>query len=271
MRLDEIFSVRKPIIGMLHLDYLAGQPEYRGFEYTLSRALFDLYNLQDGGIDGILIENWKEYTTTPEANPQNVDCMLEISKELAKRARVPLGINVLNNDYKAAFKIAKEIGAKFVQLDVFVDKVRTEFEFNPYTKQNPFDVIVDPKDVLKYKPESIALFVFIQPKHYVLLEKDKPIELSARQAIENKADAVIVTGERTGIAPSIEKIRKVKQAIENYPVGIGSGFSSKNARYYLPEVDFVIVGTDLKYEGETDNPVDIRRVEEIIKIAAEFR
>jgi membrane complex biogenesis BtpA family protein len=256
---------------MLHLDYLAGQKEYRGFEYTLSRALVDLYNLQDGGIDGILIENWKEYTTTPEADPKNVECMLEISRELAKKSKVPLGISVLNNDYKAAFGISKEIGARFVQLDVYVDKVRSEFEFNPYTKEHPFDIIVNLKDVLKYKPENVALFVSIQPKHYILLEKNKPIELSAKQAIENKADAIIVTGEKTGIAPSLEKIRKVKQAVGNYPVGIGSGFSRRNAMDYLPEIDFVIVGTDLKYESRTDNPVDIERVRELMDIVRKFR
>ncbi len=269
--LNRIFDIEKPIIGMLHLDYLSGQAEYIGFEYVLSRALVDLYNLQEGGIDGILIENWHEYTTTPEANTQNVDCMLEISKELSKKAQVPLGVSVLNNDYKAAFRIAREIGAKFIRLDVFVDRVRTESDFNPYTLNNPFDVIVEPQEVLKYKPKDVALFVFIQPKHYILLEENKPIELSARQAMQNKADAVIVTGERTGSAPSTKKIERVKHAVGNYPVGIGSGFGRKNARDFLPEVDFAIVGTDLKYEEKTENPTDIRRVKEIINIAKEFR
>lgn len=270
MTISRIFYTEKPIIGMLHLDYLAGQKEYRNYEYALSKALVDLYNLQDGGIEGILIENWKEYTTTPEADPKNVECMLEICKEISKRVRVPFGINVLNNDYKASFRIAKEVGARFVQLDVYIDRVRSEFDFNPYTKDNPFEINPNPQEILRYRSllnaEDIALFVFIQPKHYVMLER-KPIEESARQAVENKADGIIVTGKKTGISPSIDLIRRVRRVVpSNYPVGLGSGFNRQNATLYLPEVDFVIVGTDLNYEGDTDNPVDIKRVKELMRI-----
>lgn len=260
---------KKPIIGMLHLDYLAGQKEYRGPEYLASRALTDIHNLQDGGINGILIENWRECTTAPEADKQNVICMLNLCKHLREQnsIRVPFGVNVLNNDFKMAFKIAEKVNASFVQLDVFVDHVRTAYDFNESTKQNPFEIKVDPELVISYKPAGVDLFVFIQPKHYLMLEKNKTIENSARQAYEYGASAIIVTGLKTGEEPNLELIRRAKAVVPaSFPVGIGSGFSAANAYVFLPHVDFVIVGTALKYENNVDNPVDMNRVKKIMDI-----
>jgi hypothetical protein len=274
MRLERIFSTKKPVIGVLHLDYLEGQSEYRGWGYLISRAQSDFYNLQDGGIDGVLIENWKEDTVGIRANPENVECMRCVCQYLPPIAKVPLGINVLNNDYQASFDIAKDIGAKFVQLDVFVDHVQTEFDFSPSAKEHPFEIKPSPKEIIDYRKEigaeDIALLTFIQPKHYKMLER-KSIETSAKQAIENGADALIVTGKRTGTAPTFDNIIRAKKVAKDVPVGLGSGFSRKNAKDFLPLIDFAIVGTDLKYENNTDNPVDIERVKELMKIIQEMR
>ena len=156
MKLNCIFKVRKPVIGMLHLDYLEGQPEYRGWDYLISKAKVDLYNLQDGGIDGILIENWKEYTIGERANPRNVGCLRSVCQVLSSNAKVPLGINVLNNDYRASFDIAKQIGTKFVQLDVFVDHVQTDYDFSPSAKEHPFEIKPNPKEIIEYRRKIYA-------------------------------------------------------------------------------------------------------------------
>ena len=56
----KLFGVKKPIIAMLHLDPLPGDPRWRygdTMESVVQHALADLKALQDGGVDGILISN----------------------------------------------------------------------------------------------------------------------------------------------------------------------------------------------------------------------
>ena len=273
MKLDRIFKVNKPVVGMLHLDYLEGQPEYRGWNYLMSKAVVDFHNLQAGGINGILVENWKEDTIGEKANPKNAECMRRVCQDLPP-AEVPLGVNVLNNDYQTSFDIAKEIGAKFVQLDVFVDHVQTKYDFSPSAKKHSFDVKPNPKEIIDYRrkigAEDVALFTSVQPKHYKMLER-KTMETSAEQAIENGTDAIVVTGAKTGFAPTLDKILEVKKVSGDVPVCIGSGLSRRYARQYIPEVDFAIVGTDLKYETKTDNPVDVEKVKELMRIVKGMR
>ena len=54
----EMFGVEKPIIALLHLDALPGDPGYCGsMDTVLDHARQDLIALQNGGVDGILFAN----------------------------------------------------------------------------------------------------------------------------------------------------------------------------------------------------------------------
>ena len=66
--LGKIFSSIKPVIGMLHLDYLEGE-KFKGVKFVVKKALKDIKALQEGGIDGILVENWKEDTIGAFVSP----------------------------------------------------------------------------------------------------------------------------------------------------------------------------------------------------------
>ena len=55
---QEMFGVEKPIIALLHLDALPGDPGYCGsMDTVLEHARQDLMALQNGGVDGILFAN----------------------------------------------------------------------------------------------------------------------------------------------------------------------------------------------------------------------
>ncbi|MBR3749186.1 MAG: SgcQ protein, partial [Firmicutes bacterium] len=58
--INEMFHTQKPIIAMLHLDALPGDPAYRrdsSMAQIVEHARRDLHALQDGGVDGVLISN----------------------------------------------------------------------------------------------------------------------------------------------------------------------------------------------------------------------
>ena len=57
---DELFHVKKPIIALLHLRALPGDPLYERdatMGEVIENAARELQALQEGGVDGILIAN----------------------------------------------------------------------------------------------------------------------------------------------------------------------------------------------------------------------
>lgn len=271
--LTKIFKIQKPIIGMLHLTDLEGK-NFKGIDYVVKKAIEDIKSLQEGGIDGILIENWKENSVGEFVSPETAKNFGLVVNKLVQKITVPFGLNVLNNDYKVAFSTALATKASFVEMDVFVDKVKSDFQNNEGAIKNPFVIDPKPEEIMNYAKnigaENIPLFCFVQPKHYKMLEENKTIEDSTKEAIEGGASAVLVT-KATGFAPTIDLIEKVKDVAENTSVGIGSGFSSENAIEFLKIVDFAVVGTSIKVGRETDNPVDKEKVKQLMSIVKTFR
>ncbi len=269
-----IFKVKKPVVGMLHIDDLLGTPNYQGIDYLIQRAKADIRALQDGGIDGILIENWKEDSICEFVSTETAVSFTKVVCEIVKDITVPFGINVLNNDYKLALSLAKLVNASYIQLDVLVDHVKSNFTHSPIASKNPFEINVDPKDIQEYaakiNAQNIPVFCFVQPKHYLMLEEGKDIQLSVKQAIDAGVSAVLVTKE-TGTAPTIDLIKRAKEAAGEIAVGIGSGFSQENAKEYLSVSDFAVVGTSIKQNQDTDKPVDPQRVKGLMTVVKEIR
>lgn len=57
---DELFHVKKPIIALLHLRALPGDPLYEKdatMGEVIEKAARELQALQEGGVDGVLIAN----------------------------------------------------------------------------------------------------------------------------------------------------------------------------------------------------------------------
>lgn len=60
MQTEEMFKVKKPIIAMLHLDPLPGDPMWKygmNMDQVVENAKADLIALQEGGVDGIIFSN----------------------------------------------------------------------------------------------------------------------------------------------------------------------------------------------------------------------
>ena len=264
---NKIFESEKPIIAMLHVGCLLGTKEYQDIKDLAKSIKRDIEALQKNGVNGMLIENWQEDSVGEFVAPETAVSLTYVINEIVENIKVPFGINVLNNDYKVALSLAKIFNADFVQLDVFVDDVQSDFVHSPIASKNPFEIKTDPKAIHDYADkigaQGIPIFSFIQPKHYKMLDPNKSIETSARQAVKAGASALLIT-KATGSAPTIDLIKRAKSAAGNTPVGIGSGFSVENASEFIPFVDFAVVGTSIKNDGNTDNPVDGRRVKALM-------
>ena len=76
---QEMFGVEKPIIALLHLDALPGDPGYCGsMDTVLEHARQDLVALQNGGVDGILFANEFSLPYQPVADVAVISAMAYI-------------------------------------------------------------------------------------------------------------------------------------------------------------------------------------------------
>lgn len=262
------FISKKPIIGMVHLAPLVGEPGYMSMAHVVQYAIQDIHSLQQGGIDGILVENWYANGTTPFVLKKTAVCMKHVLEMITPQTHVPWGINVLHNDYPLAFALAYQYHAQFVQLDVFVDHVKSAFLYSEKAKSHPFEIHPDPVHIQQCakKAGNMPFIVFIQPKHYTMLEKNKSLVISANESKRFGASGVIIT-KATGIAPEVKKIAALKRALGAFPVGVGSGVTTKTVKQFLSAGDFCIVGTALKEKGDIYHPVDSIRVARLMTYA----
>jgi len=260
--LKELFGVEKPIVGMVHLLPLPGSPGFRdrGLARILERAVQDAKALEAGGIDGLIVENLGDAPYF-KANvpPETVSAMAVAVRSVIGEVGVPVGVNVLRNDAKAALAVACACGGKFIRVNVFTDAMMTD--------QGIIEACAP--ELLRYRrrlrAEEIKIFADVYVKHATSLVP-RPLEEMAADAVHRgMADALIVTGPRTGAKVELEDLVKVKGAVPDTPVLAGSGIDKTNVVEILERCDGAIVGTSLKVDGITTNPVDRRRVTELVQ------
>ena len=199
----------------------------------------DLRALEKGGVDGIIFENNYDIPHLPVVRQEVVASMLYLGAKLREITRLPMGVDVLWNDYRAALSIAKILNLQFIRVPVFVDKVKTECGV----------IKGDAKDVISFREkigaERVAIFTDIHVKHSKLLSK-YDIKTSAGLAIKNHSDGLILTGSWTGQAPILTELKSVRKEIGDFPILIGSGTDSKNIRALFGFANGAIVSTSLK-------------------------
>ncbi len=252
MKLSKIFNKqRNIIIGAIHLPPLLGYKNFPGFDSTLKNALADLRAFEDGGADGVIFENNYDIPHKIIIDAPIISSMTFLGEKLRKATKLPLGVSVLWNDYRAALSIAKTLDLQFIRIPVFVDKVETNYGI----------VKGEPKKVIDFRKsigaENIALFTDIHVKHAKLLSKYSLVA-SAKLAIKNKSDAIIITGEWTGNSPTTNEAETLRKGIGSFPILIGSGIDKYNAKILFKSADGAVVSTSLKSGAKKTHEINIK-------------
>jgi len=261
-----LFNKSKIIIGMVHFPALPGFILYddkKGINWIVSRVRDDLHALQDGGIDAVLFCNENDRPYCLNADYATVATMARTIGQLLGEIKVPFGIDVLW-DPKAALAIAKATGAQFVREVLTGTFVSDMGLWSPSVGE-----------IYKYKKlidgENIKVFFNICAEFASSLDK-RPIEEVAKSVVfSSLADAILISGPRTGVPPSIETLARVKETIGDIPVLVNTGVNIENVREFLAVADGAIVGTSLKRDGITWNPVDIERVRRFMESVKAWR
>ncbi len=77
-------------------------------------------------------------------------------------------------------------------------------------------------------------------------------------------DVVTTSGEATGKAADIQKIKIMKKALGEHPLAVASGITSENVRTFMPHVDCFLVATGISDSHTELNPARVRELATIV-------
>lgn len=226
------------------------------------RALADARELVDGGFDAILIENFGDVPfTAGRAEASTVAAMSVVIAAIhAALPGIPLGVNVLRNDARSALAIACATGAVFIRANVHAGAVVAD---QGLLQPDAYGTLRD----RRLLGAEVAIFADVHTKHAAPLA---PIELEAEArdlVYRSLADAVIVTGRATGEPTALADLKRVRSAVPDVPVLVGSGVTAESSAELLAIAEGLIVGTWIKREGRIENPIDGARVRQLVDAA----
>jgi uncharacterized protein len=240
--LNNLFDTPKPVIAMMHAGALPGRPRHdptQNLKPILDALARDLDALQTAGVDGLLFCNEADLPYRLRTGPETAAAMAALVGGLSQEIHVPFGIDIVW-DPAASLAVARATGACFVR-EVFTGVYESDLGLmKPATEANQQDV---------------AVFANITPEFASPLGRRAAKE-RARGAAFLGVDAILITGPITGLPTSLEELRTVKAAVPGTPVLASTGVTVGTIKRTLETADGAIVGTHLKHDGVTWNPVD---------------
>lgn len=255
-----LFKQPKVVIGMVHLKPMPGFPGSSGdMKGIIGPALDDALALERGGVDGLIVENIFNRPRQKVVGPETVAPMTLVLKEIVEAVNIPVGIKVLFNDVKAELAIVNCTGAHFVRVSVYTDAMVT---MAGVIEGCAYEAVTYRKVI---GAEHVKILADVHIKHAAPLAY-RPVEHAAFDAANSgMADGLVVTGQRTGLATSLDDVIAVKRTVPDKLLLVGSGTTMDNVTEILQHADGAIVGTHFKVDGIIENPVDKDRVRRFIE------
>ncbi len=251
------------LIGMVHLLPLPGSPGFGGaFDVVLERAVADARTLAEAGFGGLMVENFGDAPFFPDDVPAvTVAAMAGAVSELTRAVSIPIGVNVLRNDALAALAVAAVTGAPYIRVNVLTGTM--------FTDQG---TITGRAAEVSRERHRLCPNTAILADVFVKHASPPPgvtIEQSGADTWERGgADALIVSGKGTGIEPDLELARRLRSAVPDARILIGSGATTANLPHLAEVANGAIVGTSLKEGGRLTQPVDPGRAAAIVEAAS---
>ena len=264
-RLSKIFEYEKPIIGMVHLRPLPGSPMYdkknMGMEQIIDIAVKEAQLLEKGGVDGLQIENiWDyPYIKGSEIGPETVAAMTAAATYVRQAVKIPIGVNCHLNGGEQALAIAVATGAKWMRVFEWVNAYVSHAGILEGIggKLARYRTALDARD-------DVLFLCDVNVKHGShFMISDRSFAEQANDAVTEGAEALIVTGFETGIAPTPEKVKEFSDSVD-VPVLLGSGTTCENVKELLEHSDGAIVGSYFKENNDWKQPVSLERTKQFM-------
>lgn len=215
MKIDVLFGTEKPVIGMIHTNHTDKESSLQ-----LAQREIEIY-LKYGVYP--LIENYFG---------DDEDCEDILRWMQQKHKDKIYGLNILGDIYRS-FELAEKYGASFIQIDSVCGHLEPdldeEYEAALKLLRRDSDCAVLGGVRFKYQPVNSGR----------TLTEDLKIGME-------RCDAVVCTGEGTGLATPMDKVEKFKRILGDFLVIIGAGVTLDMVEECRKNSDGVIIGSWFK-------------------------
>lgn len=258
-----LWQNRKPLVGVIHLLPLPGSPGWGGaMGLVLDRAVREAAVLEEGGMDGLLVENFQDAPFFPDAvPPETVAAMTLAVDHVRRQVRIPVGINILRNDAASALAVAAVTGADFIRVNVHSGAMFTDQGL----LQGKAHETLRRRQALD---AGVAILADVLVKH-ATPPPGSVLETAARDTWHRgMADGLILTGSETGTRVDSADIARVREALPpEGKIWVGSGATPDTVGELLQAADGIIVGSALQEGGRAGGGVVAARVMEFTTAA----
>jgi uncharacterized protein len=256
---NDLFGQIKPVIAMAHIPALPGTPRYHsgaGIDGLIEKVRTDVENLEKGGVDAIMFCNEDDRPYSLRARPEQVAAFVRVVTELRPKS-VPYGIDFLW-DPIAAMSIAFATGASFIR-----EVVTGVYESDMGLWAPDGEALLRLRNSIG--ANHIRIFFNVAPEFCSSLGSRTIAQRAQSAVVSSLADGILVSGPMAGVEPDYSAVKEARDAVGEYtPVLLNTGAKAHNIAEYLEVADGAIVGSSLKVDGYTWNPIDPVRVRDFM-------
>lgn len=264
--IDEVLGTHKPIIAMVHMEALPGDPGYdpkKGMSWVVDRTRADVLALQEGGVDAVMFSNERSLPYLTKVDPITALCMARVICETKSELQIPFGVNVLW-DPMASIDLAVATGAKFVR-EVFTGVYASDFGF---WNTNCGEIV---RHQYSIHGQDVKLLFNILPEASSYLSNRNIVDIARSTAFNTRPDGLCVSGLTAGAETDTQILKLVKQVVPETPIFANTGVRLENVIDQLTIADGAITGTTFKRDGFIWNEVDVDRVKVFMDTVKSFR
>jgi membrane complex biogenesis BtpA family protein len=251
---------------MVHLGALPGSPLHdakAGLAGLVDGARKDLLALQRAGVDAVMFGNENDRPYEFAVDTASTATMAYVIGQLRSEITVPFGVNVLW-DPMSTMALAAATGAAFAR-EIFTGSYASDM--GPWTP--------DAGKALRYRDrlgrQDLVLLYNVSAEFAYSLDRRNLADRARSAVFSSIPDAILVSGAITGEAAEMSDLEAVKAVLPETPVLANTGVKHNTVADVLRVADGCIVGSSLKVDGNTWNPVDPERAAEFMRLARAAR
>ncbi len=259
-------KVKKPIIALLHLNSLPGDPFYNGWSMKeiVAQAAKDLDALQKGGVDAVLFTN--EFSIPYQNNVDHIAtaAIARIIGELKHDMSVSYGVGLLQ-DPVHIIDLAVAVEADFIR-----EQLTGAFVGEGGIFQTDIAATLRRKQALGAHDLKMFYFLFNEADSYL---NDRDYKTVVRSMIfKCKPDGICVPGLHAGDVPDTQFLADMRAAAKgDTDIYCNTGCTKENIVQKLNASDGAFVGTTFKVDGKFENFIDPHRVKEFMDVVRDYR
>jgi len=262
-RFRRVFSdVDKPLIAMAHLPALPGTPLYaasEGVEGLIRQVREDVTILVDAGFSAVMFCNENDRPYVLKADLVGAAVLARVVAECVP-SEIPYGVDYLW-DPECALAVAVATEASFIREVVTGSWESDMGNWSP-------DAAALLRRRRSLDAENIAILMNVTPEFASAMGSRSPADVARSVAVSSLPDAILVSGPMAGEEPKVSTLAGIRKVVPvEIPVLLNTGASATNIAGFLEHADGCIVGSSLKKDGYTWNPVDPERARAFVKAA----